>query len=290
MFGETTAVMKHLNVLLIAAIPIMHSAVLAQVWCPPGATWTYDALESNGGFIRSSYIGDTLIDGELAQIIDRYAAVQQAPDFGEPVITYTPVAMITKYDANVVYLRGGQSWDTLYWFGAQVGSRWTAPHMNCSPFYVSTIGTTDFDGVSLRYVNIGPVHRIYERFGLLWHIHLHCPGFIILEPAGLRCYSDHELSVEFGSTECEAFVGVGEHLAHIENPPFPNPGSTQFTLTLPPSPHTITLFDAMGRLVLEQRTADERPVIATEGLLTGMYMVRIVDGNNMVQLHHWMKQ
>lgn len=84
-------------------------------------------------------------------------------------------------------------------------------------------------------------------------------------------------------------VGIHEVQERVIIDVFPNPGITHFTLSLPPGPHTITLFDATGRVVLEQRTAEERPVIGTEGLPTGMYMVRIVDRNGSTHHYQWIK-
>ncbi|HRD51323.1 MAG TPA: T9SS type A sorting domain-containing protein [Flavobacteriales bacterium] len=57
----------------------------------------------------------------------------------------------------------------------------------------------------------------------------------------------------------------------------PNPGTNHFTLSLPPGPHTITLFDATGRMVLQQRTTDARPVINTEALPAGLYRIAVRD-------------
>lgn len=271
----------------------------AQSWCVPGATWTFDAPGSLGGYVQFSYVGDTLIDGEVAQIIDQYNVLQQVPDLSILTISYASVARITKLVDDVVYaynpdVSPSAPWDTLYWFGAQVGSRWRPPHMNCSPLNVTATGTGEFGGVQLRYLDIGPVHRIYERFGYLWHIALNCPGILVLEPASLRCYSDVELSVQFGPAGCLDLVSVAEHEVRTGLAAFPNPGTTHFTLSavegsLPPGPHTITLFDATGRMVLHQRTNDARPVIGTEALPTGLYRITVRDDRGAVMGATWVK-
>ena len=71
---------------------------------------------------------------------------------------------------------------------------------------------------------------------------------------------------------------------------FPNPGTTHFTLSLPPGPHTITLFDATGRVVLHQRTTDARPVIGTEGLPAGLYRITVRDARGGVMGATWVKE
>jgi hypothetical protein len=72
--------------------------------------------------------------------------------------------------------------------------------------------------------------------------------------------------------------------------PFPNPGTTHFTLDLPPGTHTFTLFDATGRMVLHQRTADARPVIATEALPAGLYRISVCDERSEVMGATWVKE
>lgn len=72
--------------------------------------------------------------------------------------------------------------------------------------------------------------------------------------------------------------------------PFPNPGNTHFTLDIPPGPHTITLFDATGRLVLQQRTTDSRPEITTEVLPAGMYRVTVRDERGALIGSTWVKE
>lgn len=272
----------------------------AQSWCVPGATWTYDAPGSFGGYVQFSYVGDTLINGEVAQVIDQYNALQQVPDLSVLTTSYAPVARITKLVNDVVYaynpdVSPDAPWDTLYWFGAQVGNRWTPPHISCSPLNVTATGTTEFNGVHLRYLDVGPVHRIYERFGYLWHITLNCPGILVLEPASLRCYSDNEISVRFGNSGCLDLLSVPEHKGRTGVSSHPNPGTTHFTLrgvdgALPPGPHTITLFDATGRMVLQQRTTDARPVIATEALPAGLYRITVRDEQGGVMGATWVKE
>jgi hypothetical protein len=71
---------------------------------------------------------------------------------------------------------------------------------------------------------------------------------------------------------------------------FPNPGTTHFTLTLQPDPHTITLFDATGRMVLEQRNAEERPVIGTEHLPAGVYRITVRDERGGLMGAMWVKE
>ena len=282
--------------LSLALLPLLAAA---QSWCPPGATWTYEAGMFLAGFTRMSCTGDTLVDGYTAQIIDRYSAVQYpqpppGPIFsGPPVVSYTPVAVITRAEGDVVFTLQGGEWDTLYWFGAAPGQGWTAAHVqegqDCAPFVVADTGTTVIDGMALRWIEIESWYRVYERIGSTWDMYMYCPNWIIDGPMGMRCYSDDEISFQLTTGACEQLVGVDDRRSTYWTNPFPNPGTSHFTLKLPPGPHTITLFDATGRMVLQQRTTDARPGIATEALPAGLYRISVRDERGGVMSATWIK-
>ncbi len=90
-------------------------------------------------------------------------------------------------------------------------------------------------------------------------------------------------------------VGIGEVRPTSTLSVFPTPGTNHFTLSgvegsLPPGLHTITIFDATGRMVLQKRTADERPVIDTEALPAGIYRITIRYEQGAVTGTTWMKE
>lgn len=68
---------------------------------------------------------------------------------------------------------------------------------------------------------------------------------------------------------------------------FPNPGVDHVTLHLPPAPHITTHFDAIGRMVLQQRTTDARLVITTEALPAGLYRIAVRDEKSGVMGATW---
>lgn len=272
---------------LFLALIVTPLLAYTQSWCPPGATWTYEAGQFLAGFKRMRYTGDTIVDGYTAQIIDRYSAIQypQPPPgpiySGPPEVNYTPVAVITRAEGDVVFTLREGAWDTLYWFGAVPGQGWTAAHapdeQDCAPFIVADTGTYVIDGLALRWIEIESWYRVYERIGSTWDMFLYCPNWILDGPMGMRCYSDDEISYQLATEACEQLVGLNDVSAPIRLGPFPSPGTTHFNLTLPPGLHTITLFDATGRMVLEQRTSEERPVIGTEHLPAGLYRITVRD-------------
>lgn len=288
-----------------ALLPLVLLPLLAaaQSWCPPGATWTYEAGMFLAGFNRMSYTGDTIVDGYTAQIIDRYSAVQYpqpppGPTFsGPPYVTYTPVAVITRMEDDVVLALQGGAWDTLYWFGALPGDHWYPAHVNdstCQPLVVTDTSTVVINGVPLRRLEVAG-YTVIERVGCTWDLFMYCPNWIIDGPMGMRCYSDDEISFQLATGSCEQFVGLDDQHSTSWTNIFPNPGTTHFTLSgvegsLPPGPHTITLFDATGRMVLHHRTADARPVINTEALPAGLYRITVRDERGGVIGATWVKE
>jgi len=108
-------------------------------------------------------------------------------------------------------------------------------------------------------------------------------------------------SINFGSPMAGSFVkvddlafigtvGIGELTAQNALSIFPNPGITHFTLSLPPGPHTITLFDATGRAVLQQSTTDTQPVIHAEALPAGLYRITVRDAQGASNNTSWVKE
>ena len=273
-------------------------ALVAQNWCPPGATWTYsitdDVPYAWHGFLVVTYARDTLWGGHPGQVFSSHA-VMVLGDLGFTSVSDVDVSNITWVEGDVVH--APTTWDTLYNFAAVPGDFWygsTYARVNCpgDPLAVLDTGHVMVDGLSLRYVDVdngvNGLHRIIERIGYdLWMTpQLNCvpPSAI----ATLRCYHDDEIDyVAPGwSGPCEGIVGIGEQVIGSSSYVFPDPGADHFTLSLPPGPHSIALFDATGRLTLQQRTIDERATIATAHLPSGTYVVRVDEGRPM----RWVKQ
>ncbi len=61
---------------------------------------------------------------------------------------------------------------------------------------------------------------------------------------------------------------------------YPNPATTSFTMDGLTAGSTITLMDAMGRVVSSTAATAERMEVSVSGLTKGIYMVQVMDGNN----------
>ena len=293
-------------VILLSLFSIVHLEGLnAQVWCPPGATWYYRDSSTTGstpGFLRLQYTSDVMLDGQLAQ----YISVTITEFYNDSAHIYPGFDFHTYQDGPIVYCKTevGFPWDTLYHFGAVPGDHWDAPHFSwsneCLRITVTDTGTTFINGFALRYMDytrdsLGyAVHRrITERLGdsEFYFLMEMCTGpFQMIR--GLRCYSDDAFgSYDTGiSPSCDFLTTINDQPGNRRVMLHPNPGCTHFTLDLPPGPHTITLFDATGRLVLQQRTTDARPVIGTEALPAGLFRIAVCDEQGAVMGATWVKE
>ncbi len=101
---------------------------------------------------------------------------------------------------------------------------------------------------------------------------------------------NYSQQVEFINFNCDAFVsdelyvevtitGVDEATApelHL----YPNPATTSFTMDGLTAGSTITLMDATGRTVSSTAVTAARMEVSVAALSTGIYMVQVMDGNN----------
>ncbi|MBX2980600.1 MAG: T9SS type A sorting domain-containing protein [Flavobacteriales bacterium] len=291
------------TLLLFALLPLL---AFAQSWCAPGATWTY-GIDAFGtyGYSRYTYVSDTVLSGLPGQRLDLHTGVSSF--FNDQVDFYDyPAAMITGLHEDVVALwsNTAQAWDTLFWLGAAPGDVFMRPFSEADPcepmdhFVVQDTTTVSVGGMLLKRWSVVPVWggneygamHFIERLGWAWSMTPFPACLAVDGPAGLRCYSDQDISVNFTGLGCETLVGIKDHVATSRLSVFPNPGTTHFTLDLPPRPHTITLFDATGRMVLQQRTTDARPVIATEALPAGLYRIAVRDEQGGMMGATWVKE
>jgi hypothetical protein len=255
----------------------------AQVWCPPGATWTYTYTDGwmYDGMARYQYVGDTVMAGGAAQIITRHTEGHSWPL--DTVLVGDGAEFFTRVVGSRVDLWTGAAFDTLYDFAAVPGDQWL---MNTpdgiDPFItiiVQDTGHTSIDGLNLRYLVTTSSDTIIERLGSLPY-HFVPWALAVLDAADgpLRCYADadinyHRPSWSFG---CESIAGLPE-IKDAEIGLFPNPGTGECTMTMRPGLHEIRLCDAAGRLLLRQRANGERTTLITKGLPAGMYLIHVDD-------------
>jgi hypothetical protein len=291
------------SLLLLALLPLL---VSGQSWCPPGATWTYGSdFLGFYGYSQYVYVSDTLVGGQLAHRIDAQGAMSivgqtQVDEWSQPITAIT--AQIG--DVVSLWSHTEQAWDTLFWLSAVPGDGWIRPaglYGPCDPpdsLVIVDTTTVVYDGFTLRQWTVAQradgmtmfTETYTERFGWTMNFSPY-PACIIWDgPVGMRCYSDQDLSLSFTNFGCETLLDIAERGVSGSLTIFPNPGTTHFTFDLPVGLHTITVMDATGRVVLEQRTTDGRPVIGTERLPVGIYHITVRDEQGEVTGATWVKE
>ena len=277
----------------------------AQSWCPPGATWTYgfDAFGSYG-FEQYTYEGDTLLGGLTGQRIDLRVGMSSYLNDEQEVSMY-PASLITGLQNDVVmqWSNTYQSWDTLFWLGADLGHVFHRPFANtdeCDPldiFVVSDTATIVLDGLPLRRWTIdrywdGIAYgalQFTERIGWEWSM-LPFPVCMAVDgPAGMRCYSDGEINASFFLFGCTTRVGMDETPHQRTIHVFPNPGNQEVTIQLPVGTHHIELFDAVGRAVFQRTVTAQLSTMSTRDLAVGTYFIQVSDGEGTTRRASWVK-
>ncbi|MCC7500936.1 MAG: T9SS type A sorting domain-containing protein [Flavobacteriales bacterium] len=284
-------------------LTLFANCVQGQSWCAPGAEWLFNfySLQANG-VRRAWYSGDTVVGGLPCQRINQLVqACEPIFPFGTP-FSFQDMPIITHGQGDLIELwdEASQTFDTLAWYGAAPGDHWDVPHFPApARFDVLDTGTAVVAGLPLRYVVVeepvvmGVVDTLWERIGF---------GYYYLRPmetllvdfttTGMVCYTDDSLGQIDGRYPwhpCDFTLAVNENEA-LNVGAFPNPGTDQFTLSLPNGAHAIELFDAAGRCVLVQRTNELRPMVDTRQLAPGLFLVSVRNGDGERSVVRWVKE
>jgi hypothetical protein len=282
-----------------------HLSVSAQVWCPPGATWCFgfENAQSNGYQVYT-YTGDTLIGGEVQQMIavQSHYYTQDPPGYHDDTSS-TPI--YTRFADGVLY--GFNSslgiWDTLIWYNAAPGEEWQVfqpVDFVCDCRYTVTgTGDTLLDGISLHYVQTtitGPecapgTRRFTERIGSvegvfgLWECATGMDGH------SLRSYQDLQLGYSPpGALPCDFISGIDEEPKQGPIRVFPNPGTDVLHVeTGMIGKVDVGVHVATGRAVLTASAPGGSLEISSAGLSPGIYFIEVntAEGRQTVK---WVKR
>ncbi|MDX9749772.1 MAG: T9SS type A sorting domain-containing protein [Flavobacteriales bacterium] len=303
---------KTFTLLALIAGTVWPGAGSGQMWCPPGAEWThgYHAVDwSNGitheGTMVARYAGDTVVGGQVAQRIEQDVYYEVVGADGQHHAPW-PTAHTRTADGVVWWWNGeDQQYDTLIWFGAVPGDRWTVPVQGDPDlsYHVTDTATVLMQGVELRRLAVSLIYSggeepwlyvtdtLYERIGsssypALWPPHPFLDVLII----SFRCYRDDGMAYTAPDvSDCAFDVGVDEAFSRDRPVLAPNPGRDHVRL-LADGPHTITFTDMAGRTVLHART-DGRGQVDVSALPPGMYVYTIADMYGAVNVHGcWVKE
>ncbi|HQV38989.1 MAG TPA: T9SS type A sorting domain-containing protein [Flavobacteriales bacterium] len=291
--------MKQPFITFFAVLLLFSTSAHAQSWCPAGATWIYNTTdpmvgESAEGF---NYVGDTVLDGFVGQNIARTNVMTQIWGMDTLIISHGP-DVVTRTEPGIVYywLSVSQEWDTLHWFGAVPGDRWSPgweQEYGTTDTYllVADTGTMELDGVALRTLTVQGIYEgqpdpiyellLVERIAYAERYFFPFPPYMVVEcTCTLGCYSDDEIRYPTSGSPCALTLAVGETTAidPVSWSVSPVPFQDHFTVrSVIPRNATVILLDMTGRELISvpfQGTALEMD----PGLLpTGSYVLRMVD-------------
>jgi hypothetical protein len=287
---------------------LLKSSTIGQLWAPEGAIWEYNLSGSfSQGCETRIYLGDTLFEGRNAQ---QFSVTHTIMNYVSGLLTTTVSTHYTSVEDNIVYAWTGVgypwyteptewSWDTLYWFGAQIGDRWWPPGLDSSVCggswgmqEVVEKDLVEIGGEQLLRLQIAildengnvtwPYLQIIERLGPPTIYRPGVPCVLASSTAALRTYVDDDLlQYDSGASNyCDDLTsGQEEPPAFTRMKPYPNPsaGILHIPLDAGSQLQEITFIDPSGRVV-KSMSRPTLPVDITD-LCTGIYLAHLkVDG------------
>jgi len=281
-------------------------ALLAQAWCPPGATWHYGFASDNfNGFQKYTYTADTVFNGLHYQVIAKEIHTHWQNPPSDQVV-HAPDIYMRVVDEVVFGFDPSGNLDTLVWFDAVPGDAWQVlqpDDSGCACYYtVMDTGHVVLDGVSLRYLqteitspffNCEAASRLFvERIGSFGSF-LGDVGEcgIGVSDTTLRCYQDFQMNYSpENALPCEFILDIGEASVRSVVAVYPNPGTDVIHVgTGNSAPTDVRVLDGMGRVVLRARNAVGLVEFNSSELSAGIYMVelRSPQGRRTIR---WVKQ
>ena len=300
--------MKHLlrSLLLLLLAPSgWAQSANPSMWCPAGATWTYQYGDlSSTGTLMVRYVRDTVVAGQVAQLLVRRISpcYTLGPGACLPGPSYGLSSVVTRVVADRVQVWANGQFYTLFDFAAPPGSSWATPLV--TPFgacasavaqvTVDSTGRQVVGGRSLRWFRVHLTAtagttatgswpgRIYELFGNLAQY---------MQPQSPICHgTDPGFMGPFAGFRATAGPSVGYNAASgglLASTPraetgglvvYPNPsaGAGGLTLQLPPATGKadLAVMDMVGRQVRCQKVT-VGDVLDVRNLAAGTYILQL---------------
>ncbi|NCC74147.1 MAG: T9SS type A sorting domain-containing protein [Sphingobacteriia bacterium] len=274
--------------------------VSSHAFVHQGSEWYYNYnnfwIE---GYVKIGYIGDTIISGQTTHILKKdlfyYDFIREEYeeiDLGAEYICSNDDSVFI-YRHNRFYL--------LFDFSALPGDTWTVPETfetDCDTTGVVVVvsaGYTLINGKTYRYIDLqgesnsdwAITGRVVERIGTIENYLLPNPELCVIdlfEGGPLRCYADDEIGlISTGiSVECDYLADIVVLDKEFSAKLYPNPSTTELWLQLPenilPEQAQIELFNPTGKLLYKVQPASRFHSIEIAHLPTGLYLMRLWDG------------
>ncbi len=304
--------MKKIYFLLILSVYL--NSVHAQMWCPPGAEWTYSytyTFPTSNGYVILKYVNDSLINTKTYKKINSTFYGYNAA-YGSGTVTINQGYYLLYQNAKLIHVYNGPNPDdTLFNFNANIGDKWLRTRHSSDPFcnaqrqQVTVIDTghviinsLNLKKLVLSYVRgmwVGGstttyVDTVYEKIGSVknhlvpWtcETSVPSPGASGEQPVGnFRCYKDNVFpSYQHpGTLSCYTIVGTKINELNKENfiTTFPNPVDNVLHLRSNRNNlenSEIEITNTLGQTVLKLTYRNE---IDVSNLTNGCYFLRMSD-------------
>lgn len=224
---------------------------------------------------RYQYVGDTVVDGFQSQRIERLSMITEL--WGTDTSIVSPgAAVITRTTPGVVYswMEDVQEWDTLHWFSAIPGDRWSPAGwaQQCGDelqLVVLDTFSIVIEGIPLRHLSVqrfysgeplGTPSIVSERIGstseyFMWDPQAPCAPINECF-CTFSCYRDVDLEFPLSGADCslptstegtQTFMDIGQIVVR------PIAGSIYHLIHAPRDRSgRMRILDTSGRIIQEQ--------------------------------------
>lgn len=277
----------------------------AQVWCPPGAIWSYElptgAWDCHGIY-RYEYIGDTLVNSVNCKKICQTYTGKCAWDLDYETSIVTTHLMYA--DSNKVYYYKYNQFNILYDFSVQIGdtmkirSNFIYPGCDTiATLLVDSVGVMTINSQNLRYYYVSSIAgtayafdcRIVEKIGPFYNLGSNYFFPVKWDTCGLaldevpehgffKCYKDDNFSaVSLSQDSCSFTLEVPNTIISSFEI-FPNPVSGVLHLTFTtPEYRYIEIFNLQGQKLFSFSSTENRIIMDIEKLSNGILFIDITN-------------
>ena len=254
-------------------------------WCPPGAQWHYGyGSFLTNGFIKLTYVGDTVYNGQACHLLDQYIKYVTYPT---NIISESHQDVFTFESGGIVYgaVPSLSDWDTIYNYNAVPGDAWGTFPESGFRLVVQDTGHKTINGYDLKFMTVGltdtlwnlVTDTVYERVGfghMLYPFNMQ----ISTDPDynGLCNYSDDAFADwNLADSACTVlYLGIND-ASRVNLAIFPNPFTDRIKITgaFSTNPISVKLFSPAGQLVFETATTDG--AVDLSELANGLYFIAV---------------
>ncbi|MEQ1745392.1 MAG: T9SS type A sorting domain-containing protein [Saprospiraceae bacterium] len=287
--------MFKIQILLTVAALQFYSRSTAQVaeFAPVGAKWYY----SEQAFFPPPFgvfphivevVAKEVYQGKLCSKLIGIGSTS-APSATVP----DPLYVYEQNDSVFFYSQRSGRFELLYDFNAVAGDTWVIGGLGRPSGYdsltvhVDSIGVLLANGKTFKVLHISypilPYEWGYEIIAGVGNTFFLTPDWGLFEggPMGLRCYTDAENELQLVPYPCDTTIIISQVQDFNTDSGIsinPNPFNDRLTIALSTNLRSpaLRLFDAAGRLVLEQRLVPGVNEIETGALPQGLYIWEVL--------------